>query len=135
MTPWLKLVGAADWPVPEHWVAQRSDLLHEVRFGRTHPPEAIALGDHLVYHAVGDRRLIAIVEVTDAEARDLPRTGEERWPLVRAVRPVMKIGRVSQAPSTDILNLPDDLRNQSFVKLGRPQYEQASAALRAAGAR
>jgi hypothetical protein len=64
---WLKLVGTSDWPVSEHWVMERPDLLREVRFGEAHPPAPIRRGDHLLYHAVGARRLIAVVEVESDE--------------------------------------------------------------------
>lgn len=136
MTHWLKLVGKSDWKVPEHWVLERSDLLREIRFGERHPPDRIALGDHLVYHAVGDGRLIAVMRVTSAEARyDATKEWEKQWPLVLDVKPVLRVGRVSKGAPTSILQLKSDLRHQSFVPLTDVQYEAAVAALRASGAR
>jgi hypothetical protein len=123
---WLKLVGKADWRVPEHWATERSDLLSEVRFGERHPPTPIAKDDHLVYHASGDRRLIAIVEVTSDEPRhDVSKEWEQQWPIVLDIRPVMRVGRVSRGPSTDVLQLSDDLMHESFVPLNPTQYRAA----------
>jgi hypothetical protein len=83
---------------------ERSDLLKEIRFGERHPPTPIRRGDHLVYHAVGDRRLIAVVEVVSDEPRhDATVEWEKQWPLVLDVRPVHKVGRVSQGPLTSTL--------------------------------
>jgi hypothetical protein len=135
MQSWLKLVGAADWLVPEHWVHERSDLLTEVRFGKRHPPDGISLGDHLVYHAVVDRRLIAVVEVLSADPRyDIAKEWEKRWPFVLDIRPLLKVGRVSEGPSTDILNLADSLFHESFLRLKPETYAVALKALKASGA-
>jgi hypothetical protein len=121
--------------VPEHWAAERSDLLSEVRFGERHPPTPIAKDDHLVYHASGDRRPIAIVEVTSDEPRhDVSKEWEQQWPIVLDIRPVMRVGRVSRGPSTDVLQLSDDLMHESFVPLNPTQYRAAVDALKAAGA-
>jgi len=133
---WLKLVGAADWPVGEYWVMERSDLLREIRFGERHPPTPIRRGDHLVYHAVVDRRLIGVVEVCSDEARyDTSVEWERAWPLVLDVSVVLKVGRVSQGPSTSELDLSDAFAHQSFLPLTPAQYEHAVRLLRAAGAR
>lgn len=136
MASWLKLVGTVNWRVGEHWVKERSDLLREIRFGDAHPPTPIRQGDHLAYHAVGDRRLIAVVEVRSAKARyDTSDELERPWPWILDVRVLLKVGRVSQGPSTDLLGLTDDFAYQSFLRLAPAQYEHAVQALREAGAR
>jgi hypothetical protein len=133
---WLKLVGKADWPVSEHWVMERSDLLREVRFGERHPPTPIARGDHLVYHAVGHRRLIAVVEVLSDEPRyDASVEWERQWPLVLDIRVTLKVGRVSRGPMTSSLGLTEDFSHQSFLPLKTDEYDAAVRLLRAAGAR
>jgi hypothetical protein len=120
----------------EHWVMERSDLLKEVRFGERHPPTPIKQGDHLVYHAVGDRKLIAVVEVRSDEPRyDASLEWERQWPFVLDVAVVLKIGRVSLGPPTSVLGMTDDFAHQSFLRLGSAQYQTAVRALRAAGAR
>lgn len=136
MAAWLKLVGKADWPVSEHWVMERSDLLREVRFGERHPPTPIARGDHLVYHAVGARKLIAIVDVRSDEPRyDARVEWEKQWPLVLDVAVVLKVGRVSTGPPTSALGLTDHFAHQSFLPLTPGQYDTALDLLKQAGAR
>lgn len=136
MAYWLKLVGKSDWPVTEHWVQERSDLLKEIRFGDRHRPTPISAGDHLVYHAVGDRRLIAVVEVRSSEARyDDALEWERQWPWVLDVRPVVKVGRVSQGPPSSVVSLTESLAHQSFARLSQQQYDAALRALKEAGAR
>jgi hypothetical protein len=133
---WLKLVGKADWPVSEHWVMERSDLLKEIRFGERHPPTPIRRGDRLVYYAVGSQRLIAVVEVLSEKARhDATVEWERQWPIVLDIRPILKVGRVSQGPATSVLGVAEDLAHQSFVPLKSAQFDLAVEALRAAGAR
>jgi hypothetical protein len=113
----------------------RSDLLTQVRFSEVHAPTPISRGDHLVYHAVGDRRIIAAVEVQSEVARyDATREWERQWPLVLDVRPLLKVGRVSQSPPTDVVGVKDDFAHQSFLPLTPVHYEAALDALRAAGA-
>ena len=115
---------------------ERSDLLREVRFGERHPPTPIRRGDHLVYHAVGHRRLIAVVEVVSDDARyDVALEWERQWPLVLDIRVVLKIGRVSRGPLTSTLGLSDDFAHQSFLPLSAANYDRAVQALRGAGAR
>ena len=136
MASWLKLVGKADWQVSEHWVMERSDLLREIRFSERNAPTPIQRRDHLVYHAVGHQRLIAVVVVVSEQARyDATLEWEKQWPLVLDVQPVLKVGRVSQGPLTSTLGLRQDLAHQSFLPLRQPEYERAVEALRAAGAR
>jgi hypothetical protein len=136
MASWLKLVGTIDWPVREHWVMERSDLLEKIRFGDAHPPIPIRRGDQLVYHAVLHRRLIGIVEVRSDEPRYEPEPDwERRWPWVLDVVPILKVGRVSQGPSTSLLDLTDDFAHQSFLPLTTNQYDRAVRLLRVVGAR
>lgn len=131
----MKLVGTADWPVSEHWVMERSDLLKEIRFGESHPPTPIRAGDHLVYHAVGHRRIIAVAEVKSDEPRyDATVDWERRWPLVLDIRLVLRVGRVSRGPLTSSLGLTESFAHQSFLPLKPTQYDEAVRLLRAAGA-
>jgi hypothetical protein len=133
---WLKLVGKSDWPVSEHWVMDRSDLLKEIRFSERHAPTPISQGDHLVYHAVGARRLIAVVEVRAEQPRyDATVEWERQWPLVLDVAVVLKVGRVSVGPPTDALGLAAEFAHESFLPLTPAQYDKAVDLLKAAGAR
>ena len=89
MQGWLKLIGASDFIVPDNWAFERPDLLKIVRFGEAHPPTPIGRGDHLVFHAVGHQRIVAVVEVLDAEAKldPAPKEWEKRWPLMLRSKP------------------------------------------------
>jgi hypothetical protein len=136
MRGWLKLVGTVERQIPEAWGIERKDLLREVRFSEVHPPDPISRGDRLVYHAVGHQRMVAVVEVLDDEpTRDSsPSLWEKQWPLILNVRPLLKIGRVSRSPSTDLLGDLCNLAHQGFVPLTDRQLRQAEALLREAGA-
>ena len=52
---WLKMIGAADWPLDNFWISQVPDLLTQVRAPRT--PSSIRAGDVLVYYAAGAQKL------------------------------------------------------------------------------
>jgi hypothetical protein len=134
---WLKLVGRSDWRLPDAWAIDRKELLSEVRFSELHPPDAIQRGDRLVYHAVVDRRIIAIVAVTDDEASCDPHPPEwaKQWPLIRKVHPLLRVPRVSQGPSTDGLGELPDLMHQGYVPLAPSQLYIAEELLMKAGAR
>ncbi len=137
MATWLKLIGTSSWRVPDAWAIERKELLSEVRFSETHPPDPIQRGDCLVYHTVGDRRIIAIVEVRDDEASRDPHPPEwaKQWPLIRKVRSISRVPRVSQGPSTDSLGELPDLMHQGFVPLTPEQFQTAERLLIQAGAR
>jgi hypothetical protein len=128
MRGWLKLIGASDFIVSENWAFERPDLLTIVRFGDAHPPTPIARGDHLVFHAVGHQRLVAVVEVLDDEARldPAPKEWEKRWPLMLRVKPLLKVRKVSKAPPTAALGALPDLAHQSFLPLTLPQLDLAT---------
>lgn len=136
MRAWLKLIGTAERNAPDAWTIERKDLLRESRFSERNPPDPISRGDRLVYHAVGWQRLIAIVEVLDDEpTRDpAPSEWEKQWPLILRVRPLIKVRRISAAPSTHVLGDLYDLAHKGFVPLTPPQLTKAEEALRGVGA-
>jgi len=52
--------------------------------------------------------LIGIVKVTSEKPRYEPESlGEEQWPHVLDVVPIVKVGRVSRGPSTDLLGITE----------------------------
>ncbi len=71
MQHWLKMVGAANWPLPNEWLAdgggRRTDLLDRVRFSRSRRPSGVRAGDRLVYYAAKWQRYFAVVEVISTE--------------------------------------------------------------------
>lgn len=135
MRGWLKLVGTVDNELPEPWAIERKDLLSKVRFSEIHPPDPISKGDHLVYHAVGHARMLAIVDVLDDQPTvdPAPFEWEKQWPLCLRVRPLLKIGRISQCPATAMLG-ELYLSHQGFVPLTDPQLAKAKKLLLASGA-
>jgi hypothetical protein len=114
--------------IPEHWVVERPDLLKIVRFGEKHPPTPIARGDRLVFHAVGHQRLVTLVDVLDDEATlDVaPKDWEKRWPLLRQVKPVLKVRRASHGPPTSSLGPLPDLAHQSYLPFTTAQLALAT---------
>jgi hypothetical protein len=128
---WLKLIGAADFLIPENWTFERPELLKVVRFGVVHPPTPIARGDRLVFHAGGHQRIVAVVEVLDDDATldPAPKDWEKRWPLLLRVKPPVKVRRVSKAPATGALGELPDLAHQSYVPLTPTQLETANTLL------
>jgi hypothetical protein len=128
MHGWLKLVGAADFVLSENWALDRPDLLRIVRFGEVHPPTPISRGDQLVFHAVGHKRIVALVEVLDEVAKldPAPKEWEKRWPLMRQVRPLIKVRRVSKGPLTAALGELPELAHQSYVPLTASQLKTAT---------
>ena len=59
----LKAIGASNWPLSEHWLEDRPELLRSVRNPKR--PQAISTGDRLVYYATGHQKLIAIARATE----------------------------------------------------------------------
>ena len=57
---------------------------------------------------------------------------ERWWPLVLDVKTLLRVGRVSRAPSTTALGLNENLAHQSYVPLTKGQYQLAAEALRTA---
>jgi hypothetical protein len=75
------MIGAADWPIDDRWIDQRSDLLYEMRTPRQ--PRAIKSGDLLVYYAAGTQKFFAIARATQ-DGSNVPEStepGEHRWPF------------------------------------------------------
>ena len=136
MNAWLKLVGTVDRTLPESWAIDRKDLLREVRLSEIHPPDPIHRGDRLVYHAVGHHRIVALVEVLDDEPKldPAPTEWEKQWPLILRVRPILKVGRISKAPATNLLGELYNLAHQGFVPLTAQQFERAEPLLKQAAA-
>jgi EVE domain len=131
MNVWMKLLGTPDWPVPDAWIHERSELLSSVRFGGDKPPMDVAAGDRLVYYAVGWQRFFAIAEVISEHPYEATITDEwnARWPWVVDVRILQKKRRLIEAPSVLELGQIPDRRHQSYVPLTRSQLELAERLL------
>lgn len=126
----LKMVGAADWPIEDRWIDQRADLLYGVRTPRQ--PEAIKSGDLLVYYAAGAQKLFAIARVSQ-DGSNVPMSaeaGEQRWPFRIPVQMYLAIPTLAIAPHWSVLGLPSaTVQQKSYVQLTAGQYEAAFDAI------
>ncbi|MDQ5807046.1 MAG: hypothetical protein M3320_00040 [Actinomycetota bacterium] len=136
MQHWLKMVGAANWPLPNEWLAdgggRRTDLLDRVRFSRSRRPSGVRAGDRLVYYAAKWQRYFAVVEVISTESYE--EEAESRWPLALDVEAKLLVPKLSIAPPVTDLNLRAgnySVRTQSHIALNREQYARAVAGLAA----
>jgi hypothetical protein len=126
----LKMVGAADWPLEDRWIDQRSDLLYGVRTPRQ--PQSIRSGDVLVYYAAGAQKLFAIARATQ-DGDNIPLTatvGEGRWPYRIPVQMWLAIPALTLAPSWELLGLPSGtVQQKSYVQINAEQYRAAFEAI------
>lgn len=131
MGSWLKLLGKADWKMPDAWTHERPELLRYFRLGGDRPPTEIAAGDRLVYYAVGGERFFAIAEVISGEPYEpaITHEWEAQWSWAVDIRIIQKKLRLSDSPSILILGSTPDRRHQGHVPLAVEQLEKAEQAL------
>jgi hypothetical protein len=130
VSTWLKLLGKADWQMPDAWTHERPELLRYVRLGGDQPPTEIAAGDRLIYYAVGWQRFFAIAEVTSAPYEPtVTHEWEAQWPWAVDVRVTKKKNRLIDAPSILVLGSTPDRHHQGHVPLTAIQLEKAEKAL------
>ena len=126
----LKMVGAADWPLENRWIDQRADLLYGVRTPRQ--PQAIKSGNLLVYYAAGAQKLFAIARATQ-DGSNVPLVagvGESRWPFRIPVQMYLAIPTLALAPSWSVLGLPSGtVQQKSYVQLDAARYRAAYDAI------
>jgi hypothetical protein len=134
---WLKMIGAADREVADHWIEARPKLLREVRFPEK--PSGIRRGDLLVYYAAGAQKLFSIVRAKHdgSESQIVGEKGEGRWPWLLEVQTLLAIPQLALAPDWSVLELPPGtVQQKSHVRIGREKYRVAQKAIaeRTAGA-
>lgn len=131
MNAWLKLLGKADWKMPDAWTHDRKELLRRVRFGGDTPPPEISAGDRLVYYAVGWECFFAVVEVISGEPYEPATTHEweTQWPWAFDIKVIKKKLRLSDSPSILALGSTADRRHQGHVPLTVAQVKKAEQAL------
>jgi len=126
----LKMVGAADWPLEDRWMEQRPDLLYGVRTPKQ--PQAIKSGDLLVYYAAGAQKLFAIAKASQ-NGDNVPMEaspGEARWPFRIPVQMYLAIPTLALAPSWSVLELPSGtVQQKSYVQLNEQRYQAAYEAI------
>ncbi|MEA2371087.1 MAG: hypothetical protein QOH12_1481 [Solirubrobacteraceae bacterium] len=126
----LKMVGAADWPIEDRWIDQRSDLLYGVRTPRQ--PRAIKSGDLLVHYAAGAQELFATARATQ-DGSNVPESaepGEHRWPFRIPVQMYLAVPTLTMAPHWSVLGLPNTtVQQKSYGELNASQYKVAFDAI------
>ncbi len=126
MKCWLKMVGAADWPLDNEWIEQRPELLREVR--SPWRPSGIKRDDKLVYYAAVHQRLFAIARAEEdgEEAQETSGPGEERWPWLLHARVQLAIPRIQQAPDWSALGISrSSIQQKSYIEISADQYRKA----------
>jgi hypothetical protein len=123
---WLKMVGASDYQLEDHWIEQRPELLRGIR--APWQPSGIKRGDYLVYYSAGTQKLFAIARAKEngAEAAVVPERGEERWPYRLEVQMLLAIPQLLLAPDWSALGLPSTtVMQKSYVEITAEKFEIA----------
>jgi hypothetical protein len=123
---WLKMVGAADYPIEDRWIDQRADLLRGVRTPRQ--PRSIRRGDYLVYYSAGSQKLFAIARVSqDGENVSIHAApGEGRWPYLIPVQVLLAIPQLALAPHWSVLGLEStSVMQKSYIEIAEASYKLA----------
>ena len=143
MSYFVKLLGSTDMPMANDTWGTRGDLDDQVRFAGRPKPDDVAVGDELVYYAVGGyKRVFATARVESApeESDDHPNpVVAKRWPYAStvAVRPSTKLRYVSSGPELNDIS-PGLLGNVGhgvgYFPISREQFERAVQLLQRAKA-
>jgi hypothetical protein len=127
---WLKMVGASDDLLEDHWIEQRPELLRAVRAPWC--PRAIRRGDYLVYYSTGTQKLFAIAR-SKGNGEDAPIVGgrgEGRWPYRLETQMLLAIPQLALAPDWSVLGLPSTkVMEKSYVEITPQEYETAHRAM------
>jgi hypothetical protein len=126
---WLKAVGHARGPLSEHWLGERTELLHRTGFPRR---PRIEPGDRLVLYASVWRRVFAVVQVTGGpEPREHP-----RWPWTVAIEALLVVPTLDAAPPVEAIGVAArSMSQQSHIRLRPAHYDRAVEALASVAAR
>jgi hypothetical protein len=126
---WLKAVGHARGPLSEHWLGERTELLHRTGFPRR---PRIEPGDRLVLYASVWRRVFAVVQVTGGpEPREHP-----RWPWTVAIEALLVVPTLDAAPPVEAIGVAArSMSQQSHIRVRPEHYDLAVEALASVAAR
>ena len=143
MSYFVKMLGSTDMPMPNDAWAARGDLDDQVRFAVKPKPTDVAVGDELVYYAVGGYKRVfatARVETVPEESDDHPSPEiAKRWRYASrvAVRPSTKLKYVSSGPELNDIS-PGLMSNVGhgvgYFPISREQSERAVQLLQRAKA-
>ncbi|HVD39082.1 MAG TPA: hypothetical protein VNC15_09645 [Solirubrobacterales bacterium] len=127
---WLKMVGAADKEVADHWIEAHPKLLTEIRFPQR--PSGIRRGDYLVYYSAGSQKLFSIVRAkgNGSETAAVGAAGEGRWPYLLEVQTLLAVPQLALSPHWSVLDLPSTtVQQKSHVEISLEKYRLAHAAM------
>jgi hypothetical protein len=120
---WLKAVGHARGPLPEHWLDERAELLRRTGFPRR---PRMAVGDRLVLYASVWRRVFAIAEVVgEPERREHP-----RWPWIVPIETLLVVPVLDAAPPVEAIGVAArSMSQQSHIRIDAGHYARAIEAI------
>ncbi len=132
MTIWLKLVGAVDDPMPDDWLAGRTDLRDEVGFDKR---ARVEIGEELVLYAIPQGKVIGIAKVNSHPAWN---GNHARWPWRSETSLRLAIADYERAPELSDIEEPGgrdlskSVQRQSHIELHWGEYMRARNVLEAA---
>ena len=121
---WLLVRGRAGWLLPDD-VDPAALRTHS----STRRP-TVQKADLAVCYASGWQNLFSVVEVVGDPEND---PGRERWRWRFALRPLLTVRRLSEAPPVEAAGVfPRSLGRHSYIRLTPAQFEAAREAIAAA---
>jgi hypothetical protein len=120
----------------QHWLLVRGTVGHllpdevdpeRLRAHSSTRRPSVQRGDLAVCYASGWQNIFALVEVVGDPEND---PGRDRWRWRFAVRPLLTVPRLSEAPPVEAAGIfPRSLGRHSYIRLSPEQYEAARQAL------
>ncbi|HVC87902.1 MAG TPA: hypothetical protein VNC40_10815 [Gaiellaceae bacterium] len=140
MSYWLTMIGADDHQLEARPfdAGNRDELATEVRFPATEVPREFAVGDLLVYYAVGYHRIFAVARLDGPVVENVHHPEAEvqrRWPDAAPIQLLVQVDDLAFAPELkDIAPalLADIDTGASILPMDESDYELAEAELRRA---
>ena len=112
---WLAAVGSGERPLPDAWVKERPDLLTAwpLEGGRYQP--GIQNGDHLIYYAAKEKKLIAVARAAGSAAST---------DTALSIQMYLAIPLIKWAPSWEVLGKPSgSITGTRAITLTDDEYE------------
>ena len=133
MTKWLKVIGTSSQRFRGAWGVEAPHLLKTASFPDRGRP-SVALGDELVYHAVGEHmsRVVAIADVVGPVY--FGPAVDPGFPWLCEVRITSKRDVVADGVPLEELNVGDrdlrkSVRQHSHIRLTENEFQRAKRAL------
>ncbi|MHB1243881.1 MAG: hypothetical protein ACYC1P_10880 [Gaiellaceae bacterium] len=138
MSYWLKMIGADDFQLEERPFDDREELERQVRFPPKRVPRELAVGDELIYYAVGYLRIFGHARLTGTVVENVHHSDPEvrrRWPDAASIQLGTNIRDLRDAP--ELRPIAPDLLAQihkgtTILPMGKAEFDRCTAALRKA---